>query len=175
MGVRLWGRTTGYSYNAKHAYIIPMQSPARYLIVDGHSILFAWPELRKLHARRSSLAREALLKQLRDYQDWTGVHVVVVFDGKGKKVDAASEPAEVQVFYSRSGQSADAIIERLASKYAKRFELMVATADLMEAETVQACGAEWISPDGLHGLLMSAGRGSSGMRSFRAKSRNFAG
>ena len=133
-----------------------MQSRARYLIVDGHSIIFAWPELRKLHARRSSLAREALLKQLRDYQDWTGVHVVVVFDGKGKKVDATSDPADVQVFYSRSGQSADAIIERLASKYAKRFELMVATSDLMEAETVHACGAEWISPDGLRGLLMSA-------------------
>ncbi len=135
-----------------------MQSPARYLIVDGHSIIFGWPELRKLHARRSSLAREALLKRLRDYQDWTGVHVVVVFDGKGKKVDATSDPAEVQVFYSRTGQSADAIIERLASKYAKRFELMVATSDLMEAETVQACGAEWISPDGLHGLLVSNGR-----------------
>ena len=122
-----------------------MQSPARYLIVDGHSIIFAWPELRKVHARRSSLAREALLKQLRDYQDWTGVHVVVVFDGKGKKVEAISDPAEVQVFYSRTGQSADAIIERLASKYTKRFELMVATSDLMEAETVHACGAESIS------------------------------
>ena len=149
-----------------------MQSRARYLIVDGHSVIFAWPELRKLHARRSSLAREALLKQLRDYQDWTGVHVVVVFDGKGKKVDATSDPIEVQVFYSRSGQSADAIIERLASKYAKHFELMVATADLMEAETVQACGAEWISPEGLRGLLMSRGRGSSEIWSFRAKSKN---
>jgi predicted RNA-binding protein with PIN domain len=135
-----------------------MQSRARYLIVDGHSVIFAWPELRKLHARRSSLAREALLKQLRDYQDWTGVHVVVVFDGKGKKVDATSEPADVQVFYSRSGQSADAIIERLSSKYAKRFELMVATSDLMEAETVHACGAESISPDGLRELLANARR-----------------
>ena len=135
-----------------------MQSRARYLIVDGHSILFAWPELRKLHARRSSLAREALLKQLRDYQDWTGVHVVVVFDGKGKKVDAASDPAEVQVFYSRSGQSADAIIERLASKYAKRYELIVATSDSLEAETVHACGAESISPDGLRGLIADARR-----------------
>jgi len=62
-----------------------MPKRAHYLIVDGHSIIFAWPELRKLHARRSSLAREALIKQLRDYQDWTGVSVVVVFDGKGKK------------------------------------------------------------------------------------------
>jgi len=130
-----------------------MRSRARYLIVDGHSIIFTWPELRKLHARRSSLAREALLKQLRDYQDWTGVRVVAVFDGKGRKVESTSEPAEVQVFYSRSGQSADSIIERLASKYGKRFDLTVATSDSMEAETVHACGAEWVSPDGLRELL----------------------
>lgn len=130
-----------------------MQSRARYLIVDGHSVIFGWPELRKLHARRSSLAREALLKQLRDYQDWTGVQVVAVFDGKGSKVEAISDREEVQVFYSRSGQSADSIIERLASKYGKRFDLMVATSDSMEAETVHACGAECISPDGLRELL----------------------
>jgi predicted RNA-binding protein with PIN domain len=135
-----------------------MQSRARYLIVDGHSVIFAWPELRKLHARRSSLAREALLKQLRDYQDWTGVRVVAVFDGKGQRVDATSDPADVQVFYSRSGQSADAIIERLASKYAKRYELVVATSDSLEAETVRACGAESISPDGLRGLITDARR-----------------
>jgi uncharacterized protein len=137
---------------------VAMPNRARYLIVDGHSVIFAWPELRKLHARRSSLAREALIKQLRDYQDWTGVRVVVVFDGKGKKIEATSDPADVQVFYSRTGQTADAIVERLASKYAKRFELMVATSDSLEAETVQACGAEWISPEGLRSLLFSARR-----------------
>ena len=135
-----------------------MQRGARYLIVDGHSVIFAWPELRKLHTRRSSLAREALIKQLRDYQDWTGVRVVAVFDGKGKKVEATSDPGEVQIFYSRTGQSADAIIERLASKYAERYELAVATSDLKEAETVMACGAETISADGLRGLLASARR-----------------
>src|SRR5262245_58115985 len=135
-----------------------MQSRARYLIVDGHSVIFAWPELRKLHARRSSLAREALLKRLRDYQDWTGVRVVAVFDGKGKRVDSISDPSEVQVFYSRSGLSADAIIERLAGKYAKRFELKVDTSDSMEAETVHACGAESISPDGLLELLANTRR-----------------
>ena len=130
-----------------------MPQQACYLIVDGHSVIFAWPELRKLHARRTSLAREALIKRLRDYQDWTGVRVVVVFDGKGRKIEATSDPADVQVFYSRTGQTADAIIERLASKYAKRFELMVATSDSMEGETVEACGAEWISSEALRGLL----------------------
>ena len=135
-----------------------MPQRARYLIVDGHSVIFAWPELRKLHARRSALAREAFIKPLRDYQDWTAVHVVVVFDGKGRKIEATSDPADVQVFYSRTGQTADAIIERLASKYAKRFELMVATSDSMEGETVEACGAEWISPEALRSLLLSARR-----------------
>lgn len=125
----------------------------RYLIVDGHSVIFAWPELRKLHTRRSSLAREALIKQLREYQDWTGVRVVIVFDGKGRNVETSSDPGEVQIFYSRTGQTADAIIERLASKYAERFELMVATSDSMEGETIEACGAEWISPETLRGLL----------------------
>jgi predicted RNA-binding protein with PIN domain len=136
-----------------------MRSRARYLIVDGHSVIFAWPELRKLHERRSALAREALLQRLRDYQDWTGVRVVAVFDGKGTKVEEISDPAEVQVFYSRSGQSADSIIERLASKYAKQYELVVATSDSLEAETVHACGAESISPDALRGLLANARRG----------------
>ena len=136
-----------------------MPNRARYLIVDGHSVIFAWPELRKLQARRSSLAREALTKQLRNYQDWTGVRVVVVFDGKGRKIQETSDPADVQIFYSRTGQTADAIIERLASKYAKRFELMVATSDSMEGETVQACGAEWISPEALRGLISSSRRG----------------
>lgn len=130
-----------------------MPHRARYLIVDGHSIIFAWPELRKLHQRRSSLAREALIKQLRHHQDWTGVAVVVVFDGKEPKINARSDPGDVQIIYSRRGQTADAIIERLASKYAERFDLTVATSDLGEAETVHACGAEWMSPNSLHELL----------------------
>jgi predicted RNA-binding protein with PIN domain len=128
-----------------------------YLLVDGHSVIFAWPELRALHERRTSLAREALIKRLRDYQDWTGVHVVVVFDGKGTAVNECSEPGEVQIFYSRAGQSADAIIERLASKYASQFRVLVATSDYLEQETASACGAECITAEALRGLLDETG------------------
>jgi predicted RNA-binding protein with PIN domain len=133
-----------------------MPQRRRYLVVDGHSIVFAWPELRKLHERRTSLAREALIKRLRDYQDWTGVRVVVVFDGKGSQVSATSDPHEIQIFYSRKGQTADAIIERLASKYAMRFDLIVATSDYLEQQTACACGAECISPESLREILERA-------------------
>jgi uncharacterized protein len=128
----------------------------RYLIVDGHSVIFAWPDLRKLHQRRTSLGRDELIKRLRDYQDWTGIHVVVVFDGKGTDITNQSDPHDIQVFYSRSGQTADAIVERLAGKYAERFRLTIATSDNLERETASAFGADCISPEMLRQLLSEA-------------------
>lgn len=131
-----------------------MGARTHYLIVDGHSVIFASPELRALHQRRSALARESLISQLQHYQDWTGTRVVVVFDGKGVKTTSTSAHAhEVQIFYSRTGQTADAIIERLASKYANRFPLTVVTSDYLEQETATACGADCIFPETLFAML----------------------
>src|SRR5580698_928802 len=85
----------------------------RVLIVDGHSVIFAWPEIRAMHARRTALARDAVIKALTEYQDSSGVHVVAVFDGKGARANEATEPGGIQVFYSGKDQTADDIIERL--------------------------------------------------------------
>jgi predicted RNA-binding protein with PIN domain len=126
---------------------------SRYLIVDGHSVIFAWPELRKLHQQRSSLARDELVKQLRHYQDRTGVRVVVVFDGQGERVTETADQHDIHIFYSRRGQTADAIVERLAAKYATRFDLRVATSDFLEQQTVHASGASYISAEALRPLL----------------------
>lgn len=133
-----------------------MSERPRYLIVDGHSVIFAWPELLKLHQRRTSLARDALAKRLRDYQDWSDVRVVVVFDGRGAQVSETSDPHEVQVFYSRKGQTADAIVERLASRYAGKFDLTVATSDRLEEQTARSFGAICISPEMLREVLDEA-------------------
>ena len=129
---------------------------AQYLVVDGHSVIFTWQELRRLHRRRSSLARDALVKKLRDYQDWTGTRVAVVFDGKRPTISVSSDPGEIQIFYSRKGQTADSIVERLASKYAERFKLLVATSDILEQETANASGAECISPEALRWMVDEA-------------------
>jgi len=122
---------------------------ARVLLVDGHSIIFAWPELRRLHQRKGSLAREALVKALTDYQDYTGIHVVAVFDGKGVAASDASEPAGIQIFYSGAGQTADDIVERLVAKYGGRREITVATSDMLEQQTASAFGALCITAQGL--------------------------
>ena len=128
----------------------------RYLIVDAHSVIFAWPELRKLHARRSVLARDELVKILTAYQDASGVRVVAVFDGTGAKMNEATEPGGIQIFYSGAGQTADAIVERLVAKYASQHEITVATSDLMEQQTATSFGALVVSAEGLRPWLADA-------------------
>ncbi len=133
-----------------------MSRRRNYLIVDGHSIIFAWSDLRRMHDRRTSLARDELCKRLRDYQDWSGVHVVLVFDGQRPQVSALADPHDIQIFYSRKGQTADTIVERLASKYGERYHILVATSDNLEKETATACGAECVSPEALRQMLSDA-------------------
>ncbi len=138
-----------------------MPDPApRFLTVDGHSIIHAWDGLRRLHLRgeKRYLAREELLKRMRVLQDMGGERVVVVFDGKGAKITEEREVDDVQVFYADASHTADAVIERLAAKYAGKFGIRVCTADRMIWDSVRASGAEWISPDTLRCEVENAER-----------------
>jgi uncharacterized protein len=134
------------------------QMSQRFLIVDGHSVIFAWPDLRALHARKTASARGRLARILTEYQDFTGIQVVLVFDGKGATVTEEKEPGGIQIFYSNKGHTADDLIERLAAKYANRYPLTVATSDLLEQQTAIAFGADCVSADGLRDLIENAQR-----------------
>src|SRR5262249_19852878 len=109
-----------------------------------------------MHTRRTSLARDELEKLLTEYQDASGVRVVVVFDGKSGKANETSAPGGIQIFYSAAGQTADAIVERLVAKYAKEHEITVATSDLMEQQTAASFGALVVSAEGLRDWLEDA-------------------
>jgi predicted RNA-binding protein with PIN domain len=114
-----------------------------FLLVDAHNVIFAHPELSALHRRNPTAAREELVRLLERHQDAAGVRVVVVFDG-GSQVKTSTDlsgPAGVQVFYPRSGQTADAIIERLVLKYAATHRLTVATNDNLIRTAAVAAGA----------------------------------
>jgi uncharacterized protein len=129
---------------------------AQILIVDGHSIIFAWPELRALHDSKTAHAREKLTRILTEYQDLSGTHVVLVFDGRGPMITDESEPGGIQVFYSNTGRTADDIIERLVAKYGMLYSITVATSDLLEQQTAIAFGGNCISADGLRKLVTNA-------------------
>ena len=138
---------------------LPLVIMARFLIVDAHSVIFAWPPLLALHQRRMILAREALIKELTQYQDFSGVHVVAVFDGQGQGTSQAGEPGGIQVIYSGAGETADDVIERLVARYGQEHDLTVATRDRLEAQTASTFGAACISPELLGSMLEEARTG----------------
>jgi predicted RNA-binding protein with PIN domain len=130
--------------------------PESFLIVDGHSIIFAWPELLALQRRSGAAAREDLIKILTEYQDLSGVNVVVVFDGKGERINEVTEPGGIQIFYSTAGRTADEIVERLVAKYGHKHAITVATADLLEQQTVISFGGQSVGSEGLRRRIEDA-------------------
>jgi len=128
------------------------------LIVDGHSMIFQWPELSRSYATAGASVRESLVRMLtalQDNSDWT---VAVVFDGRGAKPSSEGSPDGIKIFYSKDGQTADAIIERLAAKYAPRCDVTVATDDHLERTTVESFGAISISSRQLQSEMEAAAR-----------------
>jgi predicted RNA-binding protein with PIN domain len=120
----------------------------RYLVVDGHSVIFAWPDLRALHERNRALARKTLADFLRRMHDTTEWRVTLVLDGKLGTVvkNVAPKPTDMVVCYATADQTADSIIERLVAASGKAAEILVITGDEAEKLTVESLGATTGSP-----------------------------
>lgn len=112
------------------------------ILVDGYSLLHQWPELAPGKPRHSAAARDELIGRLRQYQDASGTAITVVFDGNRPLGVGPSEPSsrELEILYSRAGQTADQIIERATHRLAEYGEVLVVTDDNAERETVTSVG-----------------------------------
>ncbi len=113
------------------------------ILVDGYSLLHRWLEVAPGRARYSAAAREELVQRLALYHDATGTPITVFFDGtSGERGTRSSEESTrgVEVLYSRSGQTADQMIERAAHRFAAFGEVLAVTDDHAERETVLSLG-----------------------------------
>jgi len=123
----------------------------RWILVDGYSVLHAWPRFGTRKARQMSLLqkREALIRVLRQYADQNRRRVTVVFDGyAAKHKPEVAEPSHgVEVLFSEKGKTADDVIERLVGQSEQRAGMLVVTSDNMERRTVEALGAQSISAE----------------------------
>lgn len=123
----------------------------RYLVIDGHSVIFAWPDLRRLHDRNRAAARKALIDRLQHLHDTTEWRVTMVLDGKlGTSLPVgACKPTDMVVCYATADQTADSIIERLVGASGVAKDILVITADEAERLTVESLGAATGSPSWL--------------------------
>ena len=110
------------------------------ILVDGYSLLHNWPELAPGKPRHSAAARDELIRILTLYRDAVNTPLTIVFDGSGAPAGTprpASTP-ELEVLYSRAGQTADDIIERVAFRMRDFGEVLAVTDDYVERDTVLA-------------------------------------
>src|SRR5271169_1577325 len=112
----------------------------RWMLVDGYSVLHAWPKLRRLAGRRLEQQREALERVLGQYADHTGRKVTVVFDGYAakRKPDAVAPSPGIDVLFSEQGKTADDVIERMVAQAEQPAGILVVSSDNMERHTVES-------------------------------------
>ncbi|MGC5777005.1 NYN domain-containing protein [Paenibacillus pabuli] len=117
------------------------------LLVDGYNMIGDWPELSRLAVSGLEEARNRLLSRLADYQAFSGLRVIVVFDaylvpGLGKSFTQS----KVQIFFTKEKETADECIERLVRELStRRRQIYVATSDMVEQHVIFGQGALRIS------------------------------
>ena len=114
-----------------------------YVIVDGYNVIFAWDTLRELSEHNIDSARGKLMDILSNYQGYMNCHLIVVFDGyKVKDNKGERFPYDdIEVVYTKEGETADAHIEKLTHELARKHKVTVVTSDGLEQIVTMGQGA----------------------------------
>jgi hypothetical protein len=118
---------------------------AIHIIVDGYNLIRQSPTLSRLDRRDIALGREALIAGLADYRKIKPHRITVVFDGvEAPGVSSARDVQRgVRIVFSRRGETADAVIARMARQ--EREKALVVSSDAAVARAAQSCGAAAIN------------------------------
>jgi len=120
------------SYNRPATEEITIRPPKqKYIIVDGYNIIFAWEDLAAQARADLEAARRQLCDALSSFAGFTKCRLVVVFDGWKQKGNPGekSQFHNIQVVYTKEGETADAYIEALAGEIGNNYAVRVASSD----------------------------------------------
>lgn len=114
-----------------------------YVIVDGYNVIFVWDTLRELSEHNIDSARGKLMDILSNYQGYMNCKLIVVFDGyKVKDNKGERFPYDdIEVVYTKEGETADAHIEKLTHELARKHKVTVVTSDGLEQIVTMGQGA----------------------------------
>ena len=103
----------------------------KYIIADGYNIIFAWEDLAAQAREDLDAARRQLCDRLSSFAGYTKCRLVVVFDGYKQKGNPGekSQFHNIQVVYTKEGETADAYIEALADQIGSNYAVRVASSD----------------------------------------------
>lgn len=130
------------------------------LFVDGYNVIHSWQKLKGLARVNLDGARQSLLDFMAEYQAYTGVKVIVVFDAQSAKgaIDSKDMIVGLEVVFTGSETTADDYIERQVHLLGKVKRIRVATSDYLEQQLVLSRGATRVSARELELELMEMKR-----------------
>ncbi len=117
------------------------------LFVDGYNVIHSWGKLKGLARVNLAGARQSLLDFMAEYQAYTGVKVVVVFDAQSTTgiTDSTMTAIGLEVVFTGADMTADDYIERQSHLLGKVKRIRVATSDYLEQQLVLSRGATRVS------------------------------
>lgn len=127
----------------KHFY----RKNREYLFVDGYNICNHWESLRDLTKRDLEEARGKLMDLLAEFSHYSGIFVILVFDGYRVKKSPGSEfyYKGIRVVFTQELETADHYIERELSEIGRHRNVRVATSDQMEQQIILGSGGKRMS------------------------------
>lgn len=127
----------------------------RHLIIDGYNLLGVRGEMAGVAGGGGEAARERLLRELAAYRQRKGHPITVVFDGwrQGQASERREHRAGLQVVFSRQGERADQVIQRLVDDFGP--DCAVVSSDREVADFARARGALTIGAGEFDGKLHS--------------------
>jgi len=130
---------------------------AVHIIIDGYNLIRQSPELSRLDQRDIQAGREALIDRLVAYKRIKPHQITVVFDGTRAPAFSLTRDRVrgILVVFSRSGETADAVIKRIAAR--EREKALVVSSDRAVTHAASASGAAVIeSPEFEDKITMAA-------------------
>lgn len=136
------------------------QPKQRCIIVDGYNIIFAWDALAKQAKSDLDAARRQLCDSLSSFAGFTKCRLILVFDGYKQKGNPGekSQFHNIQVVYTKEGQTADRYIEELAAEIGNSYAVYVASSDALVQLSSFRSGVLRMSARELHDQVESAHR-----------------
>lgn len=113
------------------------------LLIDGYNMIFAWEELKDMASLSLASARDLLIEILSNYQGYKENRIIVVFDGYKKPGNPGTTQTihNMQIIYTREGETADQFIEKFVLEHVKKLRITVATSDGLEQMMIFGQGA----------------------------------
>lgn len=108
------------------------------VIVDGYNFIFNFYKANAISNIDLSNLRDKLIKDLSELRHYAGFQVIVVFDAKygEKATSSCKKTGGIEVIYSKSGETADTIVEKLAGNKSGFSRIFVVTSDYTQQKVV---------------------------------------